>query len=147
MNRDLTKDTLQCTNNRTIAFISHSSKILLKVITRRILNKVEDGIAEEQGGFRASGGARNQSLKLKMVIEEKREHGKTYSSVLLTTSKPLTPWHTTSYGKICTKMGFPQHIVLLLKAMYDEQTAAVKTTYGLTEWFRIEQGVGQACII
>ena len=44
-------------------------------------------------------------------------------------------------------MGFPQHIVLLLKAMYEEQRAAVNTSYSLTDWFKIGQGVRQGCIL
>ena len=44
-------------------------------------------------------------------------------------------------------MGFPEHTFLLLKAMYDEQKAAVRTTYGLTDWFEIDQGVRQRCIL
>ena len=45
------------------------------------------------------------------------------------------------------KMGFPTHIILLIKALYDQQKAAVRTSYGLSEWFEIGQGVRQGCII
>ena len=45
------------------------------------------------------------------------------------------------------KMGFPTHIILLIKALYDQQKAAVRTSYGLTEWLEIGQGVRQGCII
>ena len=44
-------------------------------------------------------------------------------------------------------MGFPEHIILLLKAMYDEQKATVRTTYGPSDWFEIDQGVRQECIL
>ena len=44
-------------------------------------------------------------------------------------------------------MGFPEHIILLLRAMYNKQKAAVRTTYGLTDWFEIDQGVCQGCIL
>ena len=44
-------------------------------------------------------------------------------------------------------MGFPEHIILLLKAMYDEQKAAVRPTYGLTDWLEIDQGVRQGCVL
>ena len=44
-------------------------------------------------------------------------------------------------------VGFPEHIILLLKAMYDKQKAAVCTTYRLTDWFEIDQGVRQGCIL
>ena len=45
------------------------------------------------------------------------------------------------------KNRFPEHNILLLKAMYDEQKAAVHTTYGLTGWFEIDRGVRQGCVL
>ena len=45
------------------------------------------------------------------------------------------------------EMGFSTHIVLMLKSLYDQQRAAVRTAYGLTDWFKIEQGVRQGCIL
>ena len=45
---------------------------------------MKDEITEEQAGLRAGRGTRNQVLNLNMVIENNREHEKTYSSVLIT---------------------------------------------------------------
>ena len=42
-----------CSNYRTIALISHISKILLYIVLNRLKNKMEAEIAEEQAGFRA----------------------------------------------------------------------------------------------
>ena len=44
-------------------------------------------------------------------------------------------------------MGFPQHLLKLLQVLYQGQRATVQTGYGLTEWFSIEQGVRQGCIL
>jgi len=38
-------DTLQCSNHRTIALVSHASKILLRVVLERIQRKLETEIA------------------------------------------------------------------------------------------------------
>ena len=46
-----TGDTLQCCNNRTIAFISHCSNILLKIIGGRMETKLNEEISEQQAGF------------------------------------------------------------------------------------------------
>ena len=48
---------------------------------------------------------------------------------------------------VMKNMGFPIHIIQLLKPLYDQQKAAVRTSYGLTECFDIEQGVRQGCTI
>ena len=69
-------NTLQCRNNRTIALISHCSKILLKIIASRMQTKLKEEISEEQAGFRSGIGTQDQILNLKMVIEKNREYGK-----------------------------------------------------------------------
>lgn len=45
------------------------------------------------------------------------------------------------------EMGFSSHIVDLIKSLYTDQSASVRTTHGLTVDFRIEQGVRQGCIL
>ena len=42
----------KCENYRTISLISHSSKIMLKIILNRLKNYTEEFISEEQAGFR-----------------------------------------------------------------------------------------------
>ena len=36
-------------------------------------------------------------------------------------------------------MGFPQHIVQLIKAFYENQTATVKTPYGISDFFKLDK--------
>jgi len=57
-------DLLQCRNYRTIALVTHTSKILLRVILERMQRKLESEIAEEQAGFRAKRGTRDQITNL-----------------------------------------------------------------------------------
>ena len=45
-------DLQQCTNYRTIALISHASKILLKIIMKRLQRKHDEEINQTQAGFR-----------------------------------------------------------------------------------------------
>ncbi|XP_063598624.1 uncharacterized protein LOC134775096 [Penaeus indicus] len=127
-------NTLQCTNNRTIALISHSSKILLKIIAKRMHWKMKAEIAEEQAGFRAGRGTRNQILNLKMGIEKNHEHNKDLFLCFVDYTKAFDTVAHDILWKNMQDMGFPEHIILLLKSMYGDQKAAVRTTYGLTDW-------------
>ena len=45
------------------------------------------------------------------------------------------------------EMGIPEHMIVLLRGMYDDQEATVRTIYGSTEWFKINKGVRQDCIL
>ena len=44
-------------------------------------------------------------------------------------------------------MSFSLHIIDLIKSLHSKQKATVRTAHGLTDWFDIEQGVRQGCIL
>ena len=43
-------------------------------------------------------------------------------------------------------MGFPKHVVELVRTLYNQESA-VRTICGDSEWFKIERGVRQGCIL
>ena len=44
-------------------------------------------------------------------------------------------------------MGMPDHLTCLLRNMYASQEATVRTGHGTTDWFQIEKGVCQGCML
>ena len=44
-------------------------------------------------------------------------------------------------------MGIPDHHTCLLRNLYAGQEATVRTPYGTTDWFKIEKGVRQGCLL
>ena len=44
-------------------------------------------------------------------------------------------------------MGIPDHLTCLLRNLYAGQEATVKTRHGTMDWFQIEKGVCQGCIL
>ena len=49
--------------------------------------------------------------------------------------------------KILKEMGIPDHLACLLRNLYAGQEATVRTGHGTTDWFQIEKGVHQGCIL
>ena len=49
--------------------------------------------------------------------------------------------------KILQEMGRPDHLTCLLRNLYADQEATVKTGHGTTDWFQIGKGVCQDCIL
>ena len=49
--------------------------------------------------------------------------------------------------KIMIQMGFPMHIINLIKKLYENQETTVRTNCGDTDWFRIGRGIRQGCIM
>ena len=44
-------------------------------------------------------------------------------------------------------MGIPDHLTCLLRNLYADQEATVRTGHGITDWFQIGKGVRQGCIL
>ena len=55
-------------------------------------------------------------------------------------------WITTNCGKFL-EMGVPDHFTCLLRNLYASQEATVRTGHGTMDWFKIEKGVQQGCIL
>ena len=62
-----------CSNYRTIALISHISKILLYIILNRMKAKMDFEVAEEQAGFREGRGTADMLCALQALIEKVNE--------------------------------------------------------------------------
>ena len=45
------------------------------------------------------------------------------------------------------EMGIPDHLTCLLRNLYVGQGATVRTLYGTTDWFKVETGVWQGCLL
>ena len=48
---------------------------------------------------------------------------------------------------ILKKMGIPDHLTCLLRNLYADKEATVRTGHGTTDWFQIWKGVRQGCIL
>ena len=88
---------IECSNYRTIALISHASKVILKILQVRLQHYVNCELPHIQAGFRKGRGTRDQIANIHWIIKKAREFQKT--SALLTMPKPLTVWITTNCGK------------------------------------------------
>ena len=49
--------------------------------------------------------------------------------------------------KILKEMGVPDHLTCLLRNLYAGQEATVRPGHGKTDWFQIQKGVCQGCIL
>ena len=87
-------------NYRTITLISHTCKVMLKILQARLQQYVNRELPDVQAGFRKGRGSRDQIADTPWIIEKAREFQKKISiSALLTMPKPLTVWITINCGK------------------------------------------------
>ena len=87
-------------NYYTIALISHTSKVVLKILQARLHQYVNRELPDVQAGFRKGRGTRDQIANICWIIKKAKEfQKKTSTSALLTMPKPLTVWLTINCGK------------------------------------------------
>ena len=86
----------ECSNDRTIALISHASKVMLKILQARLQQYVNRELPDVQAAFRKGRGTKDQTAGSSKKQENSR---KTSISALLTMPKPLTVWITINCGK------------------------------------------------
>ena len=89
----------ECSNYRTIALISHTSKLMLKILQARLQQYMNRELPDVQAGFRKGRGSRDQITNIPWIIEKQESSRKTSISALLTMPKPLTMWIPINCGK------------------------------------------------
>ena len=86
----------ECSSYCTIALISNTSKVMLKILQARLQQYVNQELPDVQAGFRKGRGTRDQIANIHWVIEKQESSPKTSTSVSLTMPKSLIVWITTN---------------------------------------------------
>ena len=90
-------------NVQTTTFISHASKVMLKILQARLQQYVNRELPGVQAGFRKGRGTREQIANICWIIEKAREYRKTSTSVSSVMPKPLTVWIIINCRKLLTR--------------------------------------------
>ena len=136
-----------CKNYRTISLISHSSKVMLKVILNRLKPQAEEIIAEEQAGFRAGRSTTEQIFNLRILCEKYLQHQQNLYHVFIDFKKAFDRvWHAALWATM-RKYNISANLVRTIEQLYDKATSAVQMNGSIGEWFRTTVGVRQGCLL
>ena len=92
----------ECSNYLTIVFISHASKVMLKILQDRLQQYVSQELPDVQVGFRKGRGTRDQIASIYWIIEEARELQENIYFCFIDYAKTFV-WITTNCGKFLTR--------------------------------------------
>jgi len=137
----------KCSNYHTIALISHTSKVLLKILQARLQQYVNRELPYVQAGFRKGRGTRNQIANIHWIIKTAREFQKNIYFCFINYAKAFDCVDQNKLWKIHKEMGIPDYLTCLLRTLYAGQEATVRSGHGTTDWFQIKKGVHQGCIL
>ena len=126
---------------RTIALISHASKVMHKILQARLQQYGNHEIPDVQAGFRKGRGARDQIANIRWIMEKAREFQKNIYFCFIDYAKAFDCVDHNKLWKILKEMGIPDHLTYLLRNLYAGQEATVRTGHGTTDWFQIGKGV------
>ena len=125
----------------TIALISHTSKVMLKMVQVRLQQYMNWEIPDVQAGFRKGRGTRDQIANIRWIIKKAREVQKDIYFCFIDCAKIFDCVIHNKLWKILKQIEIPDHLAWLQRNMYAGQEVTVRTGHGTTDWFQIGKGV------
>ena len=107
----------ECSNYRTIALISHASKVMVKILQARLQQYMNHEVPDVQAGFRKVRETRDQIAN----IEKAREFQKNIYFCFIDYAKAFDCVDHNKVWKILKEMGIPDHLTCPLRNLYAGQ--------------------------
>ena len=123
----------ECPNYGIIALISHTSKVMLKILQARLQQHVNRELPDVQAGFRKGSGTRDQIANICWIIEKAREFQKNIYFCFIDYAEALDCVDHNKQWKILQEMQIADHLTYLLRNLYAGQEATVRTGRGRTD--------------
>ena len=105
----------ECSNYRTIALLSHASKVMLKILQARLQQFTTRELPDVQAGFRKGRGTRDQTANIHWIIKKAREFQKNIYFSFIDYAKAFDYVDHNKLWKILKEMGIPDHLTCLLR--------------------------------
>ena len=126
---------------------SLSYKVMLKILQATLQQYVNCELPNIQVGLRKGRGTRDQISNICQIFEKAREFQKYIYFYFIDYAKAFDCVDHNKLWKILKETGIQDHLICLLRNLYADQEATVRTGHGTTDWFQIRKGVHQCCIL
>ena len=113
----------ECSNYRTVALISHASKVMLKIPQARLQQHVNRELPDVQAGFRKGRGTRDQIANICWIIDKAREFQKNIYLCFIGYAKAFDCVDHNKLWKILRDVEISDHLTSLLRNLYAGQEA------------------------
>ena len=108
----------ECSNYHTIAVISHTSKVMFKILHARLQQYMNRELPHVQDAFRKGRGTRDQIANIRGIIKKAREFQKYIYFCFIDYAKAFDWVDYNKLSKILKEMGIPDHLTYLLRNLY-----------------------------
>ena len=121
----------ECSNYHTIVLISHTSKVMLKILQARLQQYVNCELAVDQAAFRKGRRTRDQIANTHWIIEKAREFQgkKNIYFCFIDYAKVFDFVDYNKLWKILKEMGILDHLTCPLRNLYAGQKATTQSLW------------------
>ena len=105
---------------------------MLKILQVRLRQYMNCELSDVRAGFRKGRGSRDQIANSHWITEKARKFQKSIYFCFIDYAKAFTVRITTNCGNFL-EMGIPDHLTCLLRNVYADQEATVRTGHGTTD--------------
>ena len=105
----------ECSNYRTIALISHASKVMLKILQARLQQYVNRELPDVQAGFRKGKGTKDQIANICWIMDKAKKFQKNIYFCFLDNAKAFHCVDHNKLWKILKQMVIPDHLTCILR--------------------------------
>ena len=134
-------------NYHTVSLISQTRKVMLKILQARLQQYVNHEPPDVQAGFRKARGSRDQIANIRWIVKKAKEFQKNIYFCSIDYAKAFDCVDHNKLWKILQEMEIWNHLTSLLRNLYADEEATVRTGHGTMHWFKIRKGVCQGWIL
>ena len=118
-----------------------------QILHARLQHYANQELSDVHAEFRKGRGNRDQIANILWITEKAREFQRDIYFCFTDYTKAFDCVDHTKLWKALKEMGLPDHLTCLLRNLYVGREEIIRTLYGTTNWFKIEKGVRQGCLL
>ena len=120
---------------------------MLIILQARFWQYMNHELPDVHAGFRKGRETRGQIANIFWIIKKAREFQKNIHFCFIDYAKAFHCVDHNKLWKILKETGISDHLTCLLRNLYADQEATVRTGHETTDWFQISKRVYQGCIL
>ena len=134
-------------NFRGISLLSIPGKVYALVIMARISGHIDAQLSDCQSAFRKGRGLTDSLFTIRMIMSKCVEFGQPLHMAFVDLRKAYDSVPRDAPWRVLMVYGVHKKLVELLEDLHTGTQAAVRMGGGLSEWFDVQSGVRQGCVI
>ena len=137
----------ECQNYRGISLLSVVGKVYGRILIDRVRKSTDEAIGEEQCGFRQGRGCIDQIFAVRQICEKYMMKQKDVYMAFMDLEKAYDRVDRDALWQVLRIYGVGERLLQGVQSFYEDSKACVRTERGNSEWFSVNVGLRQGCVM